>query len=247
MFQRVCLVSFFLMLTVVGALAQILLQFPIEPPERIVRDSLDTPFARVLMAEFARSTVRNADPACLQSKGLDEAKLAERGRDLFRRWGTTSMETITRVLDVNKFEEKIAERAGRGAVAEMARLQNDPVVKQYMVIERPLRLVKVLGFVIEQFDRYVLLNKIKLDSISPISNGKDELLRADPTEEIEEALDKFVTESRSSPFKRFYELSEIAGQALLESIDTNFALRWGPSTFYRGVETELAEFCVVTR
>ncbi len=44
----------------VGASAQ-LLQFPVEPPAPFMRESLDTPFARVLMAEFAKSVQRKAD------------------------------------------------------------------------------------------------------------------------------------------------------------------------------------------
>ena len=126
-------------------------------------------------------------------------------------------------------------------------LRNDPVVQRFLVMERQLRLVRVLNFVIEQFDRYVLLNRIDLDSISPLSNGKDELLRADPSEAIEGALEKFVSDNPSPEFRQFYRLSELASELLPQALDTNFVLSVGPMTFYRGVETELAELCVVKR
>ncbi len=157
------------------------------------------------------------------------------------------METIIAAFDRKRYEEKITQRAGQGAVAELMQLRSDPVVQRYLALERPLRLAKVLNFVIDQFDRYVLLNRINLDSISPLSNGKDELLSADPTEAVEEALEKFVNENTSPRFQRFYRLSEIAGEAMPEALDTNFVLKVGPVTFYRGVETELAELCVVKR
>jgi hypothetical protein len=246
MFRRLAFAVLLLGLGAASAPAQ-LLQFPVEPPAPLMRESLETPFARVLLAEFAKSVQKKAGSACLRSKGLDAAKLAERGRDLFERWGTKGMETLIGAFDIKRYEEKIAERAGPDAVEELVQLRNDPVVQQYLALERPLRLAKVLNFVIEQFDRYVLLNRIGLDSISPLSNGRDELFKADPTEAVEEALEKFVNENTSLRFQRFYRLSEIAAEAMPQALDTNFVLRVGPMTFYRGVETDLAELCVVKR
>ena len=244
--RRLALAVLLVGLGAAGARAQ-LLQFPIEPPAPFMRESLQTPFARVLLAEFARSVQKKADPVCLQSKGLDAAKLAERGRDLFERWGTKGMETLVGAFDIKRYEEKIAERAGPDAARVLMQLRNDPVVQRYLVLERPLRLVRVLNFVIEQFDRYVLLNRIGLDSISPLSNGKDELLRADPSEAIEEALEKFVSDNPSPQFRQFYRLSELAGELMPQAIDMNFLQNVGPMAFYRGVETELAELCVGKR
>lgn len=247
MLQRVLFAALLLALGAIGAQAQLPLHYPIEPPAKVVRESLETPFARVLLGEFARTVVQNADAACLQSKGLDETKLIDRGRELFLRWGTKSIETVVGIVDVKRYEAKIAERAGRNAVMEIMRLRDDPGVKRYLEIERPLRLARVLGFIIENFDRYVLITRIKLDSIAPVSNGKDELLRADPTEAIEETLEKFVNENQSPRFKRFYQLSEIAAEALLDTMDRDLVLTWGPATFFRGVEIDLAELCVVKR
>ena len=60
-------------------------------------------------------------------------------------------------------------------------------------------------------------------------------------------MEKFVAENKSSNFVRFYELSEIATVSLLGAVDPDFSLKWGPATFYRGVERELEEFCVPMR
>lgn len=246
MFRRLAFAVLLLGLGAASAPAQ-LLQFPIEPPALLMRESLETPFARVLLAEFAKSVQNKAGSACLQSKGLDAAKLAERGRDLFERWGTKGMEALIGAFDIKRYEEKIAERAGPDAVAELVQLRSDPVVQQYLALERPLRLAKVLNFVIEQFDRYVLLNRIGLDSISPLSNGRDELFKADPTEAIEEALEEFVSDNPSPEFRRFYRLSELASELMPQALDADFVLKVGPMTFFRGVETDLAELCVVKR
>jgi len=246
MFRRLAFAALLVGLSAPAAPAQIL-QFSVEPPAQVMRESLDMPFARVLMAEFAKSVEKHADPACLRSKNLDATALSERGRDLFERWGTKSMEALIGAFDAKRYEEKIAERAGPDAPRVLMQLRNDPVVQRYLALERPLRLVRVLNFVIEQFDRYVLITGIKLDSISPLSNGKDELLRADPSEMIEEALEKFVSDNPSPEFRQFYRLSELASELMPEAIDTDFALRTGPATFFRGVESDLAELCIVTR
>ncbi len=246
MFRRLAFAVLLLGLGAASAPAQ-LLQFPVELPAPLMRESLETPFARVLLAEFAKSVQKKAGSSCLRSKGLDAAKLAERGRDLFERWGTKGMETLIGAFDIKRYEEKIAERAGPDAPRLLMQLRIDPVVQRYLVLERPLRLARVLNFVIEQFDRYVLLNQIGLDSISQLSNGKDELLRADPTEAIEEALEEFVSDNPSPEFRQFYRLSELASELMPQALDADFVLKVGPMMFFRGVETELAELCVVKR
>jgi len=45
----------------------------------------------------------------------------------------------------------------------------------------------VLDFVVEQFDRYVLLNRIQLKPISPLATGNIQLLAVNPGEASEEA------------------------------------------------------------
>ena len=247
MAQRIIIVVlFFLLLEIFPARAQ-LLQFPIEPPGPFVREALSNSYGRALMAPFAKTVAQNADAACLQSKALDDAKLIERGRGVFQRYGTQSMEIIIKNFDTRRYESRIAEIAGPKAAAELMKLRNDQDVKRYLRLERPIRLAKVLDFVVENFERYALLNRINLKSFSGIATGNDELLRANPTEQSEEAIEKFVSASKSRQLKRFIELSEITAPAVMEAVDREFALKWGPMTFYRGVENNLAELCITKR
>lgn len=240
-------VGFAFLLQICSAGAQIPLQFPIEPPAPFLREALDHPYGRALIGEFAKSVAQSADAACLQSKRLDQPRLTERGRDLFQRYGTKSMEILIANVDVRLYEAKIIERAGPGSVGELMRLREDPEVKKYLDLERPFRIAKILDFVIENFDRYVLLNRIRLQSFAPVSTGNDGLLRASPVEAAEEAMEKFVADNKSQQFSRFYRLSEFAADALLEAFNRELALRWGPGTFYCGVENDLAELCITRR
>jgi hypothetical protein len=227
--------------------AQISLLYPIEPPAPFVREALAHPYGRAVLAEFAKTVAASADTACLRSKALDAANLADRGRDIFQRYGTRSMEIIIGNFDVRKYEARISELAGAGAASELIELRNDADVKRYLILERPARLAKVFDFVVENFERYALITRINLRSFSGISTGNDELLRANPIEESEEAIERFVAANTSPRFKRFVELSEITAPAIMDAFNREFALKWGPTTFYRGVESDLAELCVIRR
>lgn len=230
-----------------SARAQAPILYPIEPPGPFVREALAHPYGRAVLAEFAKTVARSADAACLRSKSLDAAKLADLGRDIFQRYGTRSMETVIGNFDVRKYEAGVARLAGPGAASELIRLRDDAEVKRLLVLERPARLAKVLDFVVENFERYVLITRINLRSFSGISTGNDELLRMNPTEESQEAIEKFAAASTSPQVKRFVELSETTAPAVIDAFNQEIALQWGPHTYYRGVETDLAELCITKR
>jgi hypothetical protein len=118
-------------------------------------------------------------------------------------------------------------------------------VQAYAKLERPIRLAKVLDFVVEQFDRYVLLNRIKLKPISPLATGDDRLMAINPTEASEEALERFMAGRRPRQLQRYVALSEAAGVATMSAFNREAAGLWGPKTFYSGVEDDLAELCVL--
>jgi hypothetical protein len=226
---------------------QVLLQYPAEPPAQFLREAFDHPYGRAVLAEFARTVTRNAEAACLQTKGLDTSTLIERGRGIFQRYGTQGLEKITALVDTRLFDKKFAERAGRTGAAELNRLQSNRDVIQYMKLERPIRLAKILDTTVENFERYVLLNRIGLPSFSGIATGNDDLLRLNPTEPAEEAVEKFAAASKSRQLKRFIELSEMATEALVESFNREVAIMWGPRDYFGGVEKDLADICIVKR
>jgi hypothetical protein len=151
-----------------------------------VREALDHSYGRALVAEFTNAVIESADPACLSEKRLDAAALNERGRDLFQRYGTRTMSTLQQNIDPRRYDAELAKRAGAKGKAELAALRKNPSVQTYTKTERPIRLAKVLDFVVEQFDRYVLLNRIQLKPISPLATGNVQLLAASPSEASEE-------------------------------------------------------------
>jgi hypothetical protein len=224
-----------------GALAQLLTLRPNEPPAPLVREAFATPYGRVLVAELGRALRASADPACLSSKGVAADQLEPRGEALLIKWGTRATETAMTLIDFGAYE-----KAFPGS-AELKGLGEQPEIKRYLELERPIRLTKVLNFVFEQFDRYNVLNKVKIASVSPLATGKEDLLNANPTEAAEDALDGFVATHKSAQIERFLALSEQAAEAMQGAVKTEQAIRIGPATFYRGVELDLAELCIGSR
>jgi hypothetical protein len=249
MFSRIAAGLFALAVMFEAAPAQA--QLPIDlispPPAQTIREALDHAYGRALLAEFAKVVLQDGDPACLKEKTLDTAKLSERGRDMFERYGLKIANLMISNFDRPAFDAVMSARSSAGGTPEMARLQTDPVVQRYLSIERPMRYAKFLDFLFEMFDRYALITRIRIKSISPISTGNDALMNENPTEKAEEALEQFAASNPSPQLKRFLELSEIAADALNTSFNKRVALTWGPSTYYRGVETDLAEFCITRR
>jgi hypothetical protein len=67
-----------------------------EPPEKLVTDTLRTPYADALLKRFAAAVRKDGDGACLQAKALDEAALIASGRAMLQRYG---MQTIVSACD----------------------------------------------------------------------------------------------------------------------------------------------------
>jgi hypothetical protein len=222
------------------------LSYPMQPSADLVRDALASPYGRAVLEEFARAVEKVADPACLQGKGLDTAKLKEQGRDLFQRWGSRGMEMLASNFDQTRFQAEFVARAGKGAVQEIERLGKTPDVRRYIEIERPRRLAKILDDVTEQFGRYLLVQRIKFGAFRRL-DGNEQLLRADPTEATEQALERFVATKKSRQLNRFLELADATDEAVVKALNPEFARNYGPATIYRGVEADLAEICIGPR
>jgi hypothetical protein len=210
------------------------------PAERatIVRDAFASDYGKALTAELEKSLRKAADSACLKDKGLESGELEARGHDLLVKWGTRYVDVATSFFDLKVYAERFP------ASDELERLKQDADVKQYLAMAEPMRQAKLLNAIFAQFDRYVLLKRIKLASVSPAATGNDELLSKDPTDATEDALDKFVADRKSSPLDRFLDLSDQSSEALAASIMQGPVLRAGPGTFFGGVETDLEELCI---
>jgi hypothetical protein len=212
-----------------------------EQPGPFVREALASPYGRALIAELGRALRAGADPACLNSKGIAADQLEPRGEALVIKWGTRAAETATSYFDFEVYAKNFA------ADAEWKRLMEQPEIKRYLEVERPIRLAKILDFIFEQFDRYNMLKGIKIVSISPIATGNADLLGASPTEATWDAVDAFLAAHKSAEMERFLALSEQASEAMEGAVKKQQALTVSPGTFYRGVEVELAELCIGSR
>jgi hypothetical protein len=222
------------------SLAQFPTSEPTEQPAPFVREAFASPYGHALIGELGRVLRAAADPVCLNSKGIAADQLEPRGEALLIKWGTRATETAVSYFDSEVYEKNFP------ASAELKELKKQPEIKRYLEIERPKRLAKILDFIFEQFDRYNML-RIKLASVSPIATGNDDLLRANPTEAAEDALDAFVAANKSAQIERFQELSEQAAIAMQDAIKQEQAILVGPSTFYGGIEVDLAELCIGSR
>jgi hypothetical protein len=223
------------------ALAQLPTSGPSEQPVTFVPAAFASPYGRALIAELGRALRADADPTCLNSKAIIADQLEQRGEALLVKWGTRTMETARSYVDYEVYEKSFP------ASAELKALRAQPQIKRYLEIEQPIRLAKVLDFIFEQFDRYVLLNRIKIAPVSPAASGNIDVLRANPTEAAEEALDDFIETNKSPQIERFLALSEQATEATQVAIKKEQAVQAGPGTFYQGIELDLAELCIGSR
>jgi hypothetical protein len=218
-----------------------------ETPGPFVREAFDAPYGRALIAEFGKTLGAAAEPACLLSKGIGPDELSSRGGELLVKWGTRTIETVLTYLDMAKYAQSFAAAAGPNAIIELERLKKYPDVARFIAVERPMRLAKVADFVVDQFDRYVVLKRLKIHSVSPLATGNDALLRANPSERIEDETAELATKAASPELPRFLELSDQAADAMAAAIKKDQVLLVGPGTFYRGVEVDLAELCIAER
>jgi hypothetical protein len=218
-------------------------QFPTlglnEPPAPLIREAFASPYGHALTAELGRALRAGADPACLSTKGIAADRLEPRGEALLIKWGTQATETAMTLINFDAYEKAFP------ANSELKGLREQPEIKRYLELERPIRLARALDFIFQQFDRYNLLQRMKIASVSPLSTGKEALLGANPTEAAEDAVDAFAAAHKSAPMERFLALSEQAAEAMQGAVDREQVLRIGPTTFYRGLDLDLAELCIV--
>jgi hypothetical protein len=222
-----------------------------QPPEEVhaeipalVRDAFDSGYGKALVAELGKSLRNNADAACLNTKGIAPDQLEQRGRELMVKWGIRMRETYNSFVDPKVYVEKFTASSGRGASAELKRLRNDAAVKRILELERPIRLASIVDSVFEQFERYVLVKRIKLTAVSQLGTGNEALLKINPTEAAEAKVDKFVAASKSPALKKYLELAQQSVAANVAAMKKEEAAKASPSAFFGGVEADLAELCI---
>ncbi|MCK1358637.1 hypothetical protein [Bradyrhizobium sp. 199] len=205
----------------------------------LVREAFASPYGKALTAELGKSLRASADPVCLTDKGLAVDQLEPRGRDIVITWGTRMLEGAFARIDRQTEDNPFAD------AGELESLRGNTDVKRYLAMEEPLRQAKILNLIFEHFDGYNVISRVKLGPVSPFGTGNEALLRLNPIDTTEEKLDEFAGKSRSKPLKRFLQLSEEAGAARAAAIKKTASPPPPlPQTFFKGVESDLAELCI---
>lgn len=229
--------------TTIGAYAQSPAESRAEIPA-LVRGAFASPYGNALVAELGKSLRKDADPACLATKGIAPDHLEQRGRELVIKWTEKLFLALNDFIDPNIYQEKFAGRAGRDAGAELKRLRSDPAVKRSVELERPSMHAGVLNAFFEQFDRYMLVKRIRLTAVSPLSTANEALQKLDPTDAADAAVDKYIAASKSTALRRYIKLSEQSNAATGEATKLEQVRKNGPLEFLDGIDADLAELCI---
>jgi hypothetical protein len=239
------LLALAIMLAALPARAQGPLGLWPEPADQLIREAVESPYARALLTRFAASVRKDGDPSCLQAKALDDAALTARGGALLQRYGVQMAKLMDENFDRAAYQSAFFASAGRNVAAEIEKLERDPGVKTFNRLNRPAHLARVLDIVLEQFDRYVLVGRIKLDPIAPIARGEPEL-NENPTQAAEAAVEKFLDEHPSRRVNRYLDILDAAKAAKPKGF-VQSASKLGPMAYFAGADRDLAELCIGRR
>src|SRR5262249_26254429 len=108
----------------------------------------------------------------------------------------------------------------------------------------PSRQAAVLDATFEQFDRYMLVRRIKLTAVSPLGTGNEALMKMNPTEAAEADVDKYVEANNTAALKKFQKLSGQSLAASSAATKLERARKTGPLEFLDGIDADLAELCI---
>ena len=214
-------------------------------PKPLVQDVLNSPYGRLLVAEFGRVLRDSAKPECLAERGLRPEQLEARGRDLLATSGAIMLDLVLSLIDGKKLEAEFRARAGERARAELVRLRDDPDVKKYLKLTEPAKLSKLANQIVETVDRHALLARAGLvRRAAPVSTGNEALLRADPEEKSLEDAERFVLQSQSPRLKRFVDIQVALAEAYQAATDHSLMIKIGPSQMTPNVPGDLQKLCV---
>lgn len=201
-------------------------------------------YGQAVLREFGAILSESADRACLLGKGLEAGTLVIFGEDLLVRRGQAWIEMVLDFIDAAKADEEFRRLGGAGALEELRELAADPVVREYLEIGRPARLDGLVDRVIEEFDRFVLLNRIALTrQLSPYATGSALMAesRAEPSEDAAEA---FAEANQTPALRRLRDLLEAMAEAISAATDLQRLLQHGPTRSFPGLEAELRAYCI---
>jgi hypothetical protein len=218
-----------------------------EPPDALMSDALASPQGEALLKTFAANVRKSGDPSCLQAKALDDAALVAGGRALLQRRGVQTIRILDENFDRAAYQAALTEGGEPDAVAEVEKLRGEPDVKAFIALHRPAQLARLLDYVLEQFDRHVLIARINLYPVAPIARGEPDPVKDNLIESAETAAQKYLDEHPSPQVDRYLDLVEVIDAARPKGLTAKAAPNIGPMQFFAGVEDDLAELCVGKR
>jgi hypothetical protein len=217
-------------------------------PAQLARDTFDSEYGRLLVADFGRTLRASADPQCLRERNIDPRSLEQRGRELLVRSGARSLEIHSKLIDPRKYEAAFTARAGKGGSADFARLRNHPEVKKLVAIGEPAKLARLADNITELVDRHARLARVKLTKpISPVAAGDSALMAANPEEKIAAEIDRLLKNSVSPSVERWFQLEDASVEALRNAFDSEGFARLTPRQMTPDAVTDLADLCVGPR
>ena len=118
-----------------------------------------------------------------------------------------------------------------------------PKVAEFNKLSAPARFLSTAEHILEGFEQYLVIHRFRLAPISPLATGDDRLVKM--SEEAQKSVEPLFARKHPAALARYLELSEIIREEYVKAFDRQGMLRFnGPSSFFRGVEAELAEICL---
>jgi hypothetical protein len=214
--------------------------FTAPPPS----EAIQAPLSAKMADKLAQVWFDTADPACRASKSLDQATYQKLARTMIVAVGDHMRQLAASTQDGPKAEAQFAAQAGRSATEELQRLSNDPVVKQFLVLNRSRSAVEQTQTYLDNIERALLLKRVETRGrASPLATGDSAML--DEIEKVSSAPLDYVDANKTRAMTRLLDLMIIAERAVGDTSNRDELLRWGPGRLMVILEGPLKEYCVM--
>lgn len=213
--------------------------FTAPPPS----EAIQAPLSAKLADKLAKVWFDTADPACRASKSLDLASYQKLARSMLVAVGDHMRQLAASTWNGPKAETQFAAQAGRGATDELQRLADDPVVKQFLVLDRSRSAVETTQTYLENIERALLLKRVETRGrASPVMTGDEIQLEI---EKVGEAPLEYADANKTRAMTRLLALMDIAERVLGDTSNRDELLKWGPGRLMIILEGPLKENCVM--
>ena len=213
--------------------------FTAPPPS----EAIQAPLSAKLADKLAKVWFATADPGCRASKSLDLASYQKLARSMLVAVGDHMRQLAASTWNGPKAETQFAAQAGRGATDELQRLADDPVVKQFLVLNRSRSAVETTQTYLENIERALVLKRVETRGrASPVMTGDEIQVEI---EKVGEAPLEYADANKTRAMTRLLALMDIAERVLGDTSNRDELLKWGPGRLMIILEGPLKENCVM--